>query len=163
MENKAKKSRRSIIRNALLKIFKDGVVETADIFGLIFETKYKGFQMLKKGEFRRIVWDLIKSEEIQKVGKNKFKISNIGVVKAISEINKTLVKDGQIRILVFDIPETKRSLRSRFRNHIRHLGFKKHQQSVWVSEYDSENWMLKIIDYHQVGDYVSLYIGKHIW
>ncbi|RLC37530.1 CRISPR-associated endonuclease Cas2 [candidate division Kazan bacterium] len=163
MKNNLQSVNKSVVREVIVRLFKTSVVETADLLGLILETKYKGFQLLKKGELRRKVSELIKNGEIKKQGENKYQLTKYGVVRALPAIKKILAKDGQTRVLVFDIPESKRKLRDSFRSHIKTLGFKKHQQSVWVSEYDCENWMLKIIDYHKVGNYTSLYIGKHIW
>jgi DNA-binding transcriptional regulator PaaX len=50
--------------------------------------------------------------------------------------------DGKWRIVIFDIPETKHSLRTKIRAHVRAFGFKKLQGSVWVYPYDCEDLIL---------------------
>jgi len=160
---KKQPNRRDVFRRTIVRLVKNVASGLIDLTALPLETRYKGVRLMKKGEFRKIFSRLLYEGEIEVLDKNKYKLTALGVVRTLPEIKKELVQDGKVRILVFDIPETKRSVRDKFRRHIRTLGFKKHQQSVWVSEYDCENWMLKVIDYHKVGDYVSLYIGNHIW
>lgn len=118
---------------------------------------------MKKNEFRKIFSNLLHEDEIEKVEGNKYRFTTLGTTRALPEIHKKLAEDGRIRVLVFDVPEDKRSLRDAFRRHIKLLGFKKHQQSVWVSHYSCEDWLEQLLDYHKAGKYVSLYIGEHIW
>jgi hypothetical protein len=56
------------------------------------------------------------------------------------EGNKTFlkhnpVKDGVWKIIVFDIPESKRFIRNFIRARLKSLGFKKWQNSIWVSPF----------------------------
>lgn len=165
MVNKIKNriNNKSIVRRVILDLLKKGAIATFDLAAIFLETKYKGFRLIEKGAIRRAVYELIKDDELVDSGNQRYRFTNLGIVRALPEINKVLKNDGKLRILVFDIPEEKRILRDRFRRQIKELGFKKHQQSVWISRYDCENWMLKVIEYHKVGAYVSLYIGEHIW
>ena len=47
--------------------------------------------------------------------------------------------DGKWRVLVFDIPERKRSLRNKVRGTLQGFGFQKLQDSVWVFPHDCED------------------------
>ncbi len=47
--------------------------------------------------------------------------------------------DGKWRVLIFDIPEKNRRLRDRIREMLRHLGFVRLQDSVWVFPYNCED------------------------
>lgn len=49
--------------------------------------------------------------------------------------------DKQWRVLVFDIPETKKGLRDRIRRTLESIGFRQLQRSVWVYPYDCEDWI----------------------
>ncbi len=49
--------------------------------------------------------------------------------------------DKQWRVLVFDIPESKKSLRDRIRRTLESIGFRQLQRSVWVYPYDCEDWV----------------------
>lgn len=45
------------------------------------------------------------------------------------------VRDGVWKIVIFDIPESKRQVRTVVRSQLRAIGFKKWQASIWVSPY----------------------------
>ncbi len=49
--------------------------------------------------------------------------------------------DKRWRVLVFDIPETKRASRDKVRTTIQSIGFVQLQRSVWVYPYDCEEWI----------------------
>ncbi len=49
--------------------------------------------------------------------------------------------DKRWRVLVFDIPEAKKSLRDRIRRTLESIGFQQLQRSVWVYPYDCEEWV----------------------
>lgn len=42
--------------------------------------------------------------------------------------------DGKWRLVIWDIPEKRRNARDLLRHQLKQLGFKKYQQSVWVSK-----------------------------
>jgi phenylacetic acid degradation operon negative regulatory protein len=44
-------------------------------------------------------------------------------------------KDGIWKIIIFDIPESKRAVRNTLRSKLNSLGFKKWQNSIWISPY----------------------------
>jgi CRISPR-associated endonuclease Cas2 len=44
-------------------------------------------------------------------------------------------RDGVWKLVIFDIPERQRSVRTFLRNRLKSLGFKKWQASIWVSPY----------------------------
>lgn len=44
-------------------------------------------------------------------------------------------KDGVWKVIIFDIPETKRKIRNFIRSRLQSLGFKKWQNSIWISPY----------------------------
>src|SRR3989338_460164 len=45
------------------------------------------------------------------------------------------VRDGVWKIVIFDIPEKQRKIRNHLRNKLKTLGFKKWQESIWVSPF----------------------------
>ena len=49
--------------------------------------------------------------------------------------------DGKWRMLVFDIPETRRKVRTQIRLTLLNLGFYRLQDSVWVYPYDCEDFI----------------------
>lgn len=68
------------------------------------------------------------------------------------------ILSGQARlIVVFDIPESERHLRSRLRATLREFHFHPIQQSVWESEYDVKQYVLEAIRAEGIERYVKLY------
>lgn len=114
-------------------------------------------------KFHRIMCQLVDQNELTRQSQTRYKLTGKGVMKLLPSVRPHLAKDGKVRILVFDIPETRRLHRDRFRQHIKMLDFQLHQKSVWVSKYNCERWLLAIADYHGVKDCVSLYVGEHVW
>lgn len=159
---KLQPSRRDIARGIIVQHLKGITLNIVDFATLPLRTNYKGVRLMKQNEFRKIFANLLNEQEIKRVKPNQYKITSFGVIKALPVIERHLAKDGRIRILVFDVPEKERKRRDAFRRHIKLLGFTKHQQSVWVSKYDCENWLEKLLDYHKMGKYVSLYLGIQV-
>ncbi|MBU2464674.1 MAG: hypothetical protein KJ844_11385 [Candidatus Edwardsbacteria bacterium] len=165
MTRKAKKqpSQNAIVRRIIVRVIKKTGATLFEVAALFLETKYKGVRLIKKGEIRKIVARLLHEGELERQSNNCYKLTQFGIVRALPEIKRELSNDDKVRILVFDIPERERKRRDCFRRHIRMLGFNPHQKSVWISYENCEDWIEELVDYHKVGDYVSLYIGKHIW
>lgn len=61
-------------------------------------------------------------------------------------------KDGVWKIIIFDIPESKRPVRTFLRQKLTSLGFKKWQNSIWVSPYaldkDLETELLQLAQHY---------------
>lgn len=55
------------------------------------------------------------------------------------KIDKPRRWDGKWRVLIFDIPESRRPLRQKIRNTLSNIGFVKLQDSVWVYPYACED------------------------
>jgi hypothetical protein len=159
---KLKPSRREVVREILIRHLKGAILGFIDLAAIPLETSYKGSRPMKRGEFKKIFANLLNEQEIERIRPNKYRMTSLGVIQALPVIERHLAKDDKMRVLVFDIPENKRKQRDTFRRHIKLLGFKKHQQSVWVSKYDCESWLTELLDYHKLGDYVSLYLGVQV-
>ncbi|KKR31409.1 MAG: hypothetical protein UT65_C0027G0004 [Parcubacteria group bacterium GW2011_GWF2_39_8b] len=57
------------------------------------------------------------------------------------KIDKPKKWDGKWRMLIFDIPETRKSLRDKVRHTLLHIGFLRIQDSVWIYPYDCEDFV----------------------
>ena len=64
--------------------------------------------------------------------KDRYSISEDGAI-LIHTIDKK--RDGVWKIIIFDIPETKRQVRNVLRSKLTSLGFKKWQNSIWISPF----------------------------
>ena len=70
--------------------------------------------------------------------------------------------DGKWRLIVFDIPESKRKGRDALRDKIRKLGFYELQKSVWVYPYECKNEIDFIIEFFGLRKYVRFGILESI-
>ncbi len=72
------------------------------------------------------------SQGLVEFEKDRYSISEDGAI-LIHTIDKK--RDGIWKIILFDIPETKRQVRNVLRSKLTSLGFKKWQNSIWISPY----------------------------
>jgi DNA-binding transcriptional regulator PaaX len=63
--------------------------------------------------------------------------------------------DKKWRIVLFDIPETKRVARDALRELLTSAGFYQLQKSVFVGPYPCEKQVSALADYFEIGDYVT--------
>lgn len=64
--------------------------------------------------------------------------------------------DGKYRIVIFDIPESKRVVRDLFRRRLRDWKFKSWQKSVWVGKYNVTQKLRQLINKVGIGDWVAV-------
>lgn len=85
-------------------------------------------------------------------------------IHGVNELNKTLGGlsekenqpwDRRWRLVIFDIPESKRKLRDQFRNFLRQLGFGQLKSSVWLSPWNKGEKVKPYIKRHHLGDIVT--------
>lgn len=70
------------------------------------------------------------------------------------EIKKPEIWDGKWRMVIFDIPEKRRSARDALRRKLRELGFKELQKSVFIYPYSCEEEIEFIVEFFQIRWYV---------
>ncbi len=69
---------------------------------------------------------------------------------------------GYYWLVIFDIPENKKLNRQTFRRHLKHLGLRQVQRSVWVYPGDCEKEVLALCQIYNVMPFVSLFKGVYI-
>jgi CRISPR-associated endonuclease Cas2 len=120
----------------LSKLSKDILNSLENQPSLTLENFYSRFSAdFEKKEIYNTLFRLISQELLQTTsnGKNKtFSLSADGK-KAMFKHNPK--RDGVWKIIIFDIPESKRAVRNFIRAKLKNLGFKKWQNSIWVSPY----------------------------
>lgn len=72
------------------------------------------------------------SQGLVNLESDRYSISEDGAI-LIHTIDKK--RDDVWKIIIFDIPETKRQVRNVLRSKLTSLGFKKWQNSIWISPY----------------------------
>ena len=70
--------------------------------------------------------------------------------------------DRNFRVIVFDIPETKRSARDSLREKMKELGFIRFNDSVWVYPYPCQKEIDFIANYWGIGKYVHFILASDI-
>ena len=68
-------------------------------------------------------------------GKKALRLLQLGTLR----LKKPARWDGRWRILIFDIPEYRKSVREKIRRTLAHIGFIRLQDSVWAYPYDCED------------------------
>ncbi|NCQ06287.1 MAG: hypothetical protein GW815_01875 [Candidatus Moranbacteria bacterium] len=70
--------------------------------------------------------------------------------------------DGLWRIVMFDVPEEKRLFRDILRNHLKNIGFKELQHSVFVFPYPCEKEISSLVKLYTAIPYVRIITAKTI-
>ncbi len=65
--------------------------------------------------------------------------------------------DGKWRVVIWDIPESKRVIRGLFRRNLKKWGFKQYQRSVWISKKDVFEKLKAYIQYLSVEEWVAVF------
>ena len=84
---------------------------------------------------------------IERDGKKYLRITEAGRKAFAFEQAKIVLKnqkkkwDGRWRMIVFDVPERRRRIRTRLREVMSEIGFVRLQDSVWIYPYDCEDFM----------------------
>ena len=111
----------------------------------------------KKASVRVSIEGLIKNgllvQEVDKNGDVRVTLSKrgkweVGILNLFRKSNKDW--DGKWRIVIFDIPESKRYIRRELRRAVTMYGFVKLQQSVWVYPYPCQDFVELIRSYLEI-------------
>ncbi|MEK9147390.1 MAG: hypothetical protein AAB593_00520 [Patescibacteria group bacterium] len=156
-----------------------GVVNTSDAFSIkgINDVAAPGMKReylkyrkkMDRIQFSRFISYLksrgyINTPEIN--GVKSIMITQKGIEKVLIAKNKCgklkLRKDKKWQMILFDIPENKRTKRELFRAKLKKLGYKNLQKSVWVSPYDVLEKTQDIIKSLSIVDYVRLLVVEKV-
>src|SRR3989344_7358317 len=147
----AKRRKRSDIQKVVL-----GTIATAGLLSVALVTpgalsalKLFGFTAHKRQKevIARTRNTLIKNGYIAKDERGFLFLTTKGKVRlryldpSISSTGKPDKWDSKWRILIFDIPEKKRTTRTKIRWTLDHIGFKRLQASVWIYPYDCDEYV----------------------
>lgn len=78
------------------------------------------------------------------------------------KIKESKVWDRNFRVIVFDVPEKKRSARDSLRGKMKELGCVKFNDSVWVYPYPCQKEIDFIANYWGIGKHVHFILAKDI-
>lgn len=94
--------------------------------------------------------------EKEKTNKIILKLTNLGRDAVGDLVSLEEEWDGKWRIVLFDIPESKNSVRDLFRRRLKDWGFKKWQQSVWITKSNVTDRLRKLIEKIDIKDWVTV-------
>lgn len=100
--------------------------------------------------------------KLEERGKKRYIATLKGKAKILSYLKKDKKWDGKWRIVVFDIPETKKKMRNYFRGKLFELGFRKLQESVWISPYNIADIVEELIEICHAKPYIHYLLVEEL-
>lgn len=123
----------------------------------------KEWRRYKNGDIGRLVKRLHKQELVRvkdEDGKTIIELSDKGKRKLLEynfeELDLKKKRDGKLRVIIFDIPNTKKLAREMFREKLKQMGFVMLQKSVFISPYICNSEIEFIINYLEIETNVIL-------
>lgn len=111
--------------------------------------KSKFSQAIKRLRERGLIEkDIINTDQII------LKLTNLGIQALGSKDDEEW--DGKWRIVIFDIPEQKRIIRNLFRRRLKYWGFKRWQQSVWITKRNVSKQLRLLIHDLKIEDWIAI-------
>ncbi|MDO8638712.1 MAG: CRISPR-associated endonuclease Cas2 [Candidatus Daviesbacteria bacterium] len=125
---------------------------------------YKAWKKFNKRDLGKIIKRLEKQEMIsyrEKNGKTIFKITEKGKHRLLEyDFEKLDIKkkkiDGKWRLVIFDIPEDKKSNRDVFRRKLLQMEFIRVQDSVFACPYPCKKEIDFLVHYLGISDFITL-------
>lgn len=116
---------------------------------LIYYLKRKGYIKSKNLENKQAI--ILTKEGISKALKASFRLEG-----------RNKRKDGKWIMITFDIPQKRKKERALLGSILHNLGYKMFQQSVWISPYDISDKTEKLVQMHNLDDYVKIFLIEEI-
>lgn len=107
-----------------------------DRYKLAFKTRTAVDRLIAKGYMRRVRKNESVYLELTSAGRQHLLLEQARASSPASARRKRW--DGRYRLVMFDIPEKRKTTRDRLRLLMKNFGFMRLQNSVWVSPYDCE-------------------------
>lgn len=117
---------------------------------------------------RRLYQSKLVTVHEQKDGSATLVLSEEGRQRALTykldEMRITIPKqwDGKWRIIIFDVPESKKKIRDALRFQLRRLGLKELQKSVFIHPYPCDDEIDFIIEFYQARPYVRKIVAESV-
>jgi DNA-binding transcriptional regulator PaaX len=138
----------------------------------IIKTASKDWREIEKRAIRRAIKSLYKSklidEKQNKDGSITIILTAEGKKKALTyqldemKIKKPSNWDKKWRLVLFDIPENRKKIREILRFHLKKLGFRELQKSVFVHPFDCKDEIDYLIEFYDIRQFVRFMIADSI-
>ncbi|MDO8482022.1 MAG: CRISPR-associated endonuclease Cas2 [bacterium] len=165
-EARTRRKRRAIQQAVLSAVAIAGVLAVTMIAPNIFQAlprllgdKYKmGYraktaagQLAKKGLLRFVLRGGVRCAELTEKGRMVLELDKMKTAQQSKRVRRW---DKRYRLVMFDVPQYRRSTRDRLRAMMRECGFLRLQDSVWIYPYDCEELVTLIK--------ANIHIGKDV-
>lgn len=100
--------------------------------------------------------------EIEENGEKRFRSTLKGKAKIWRFLNVDQKWDNKWRIVIFDIPETKKEMRNFFRKKLYELGYRKLQESVWINPNNIADEIEYLIELCEAKPYVHYLLVEEL-
>lgn len=101
-------------------------------------------------------------KKVETAGRKRYIATLKGKAKILAHIKKDKKWDGKWRIVIFDIPETKKKMRNFFREKLFDIGFRKLQESVWICPYNIANIVEELIELCDAKPYIHYLLVEEL-
>ena len=114
------------------------------------EKKVRSYAFIKKyysyEPYRKIYTQIYQLEKRGYL--EKYRLKDVEYLRLSSKGSAALLgidrkRDGKWKMIIFDIPESQREVRDYLRTKLRQIGFKKWQNSIWITPYTLPPDLLK--------------------
>jgi len=128
--------------------------------------RYQTQRKYKRELFSKLIYHLKKSGYIKSPDWDPKASSIIITKKGMEKVFQASIKIGGLKrrpdqkyeMVIFDIPEKKRKLRNELRLYLKKLGYRKLQQSVWISPFDVLPRTQNILTRYNLENNVKIFI-----
>lgn len=101
-------------------------------------------------------------ETVEELGEKRYRATLKGKAKILRFLKKDKTWDGKWRIVIFDIPETKKKMRNYFREKLIELGYRILQESVWICPYNTADIVEELIEFCNAKQYVHYLLVEEL-
>jgi hypothetical protein len=120
----------------------------------------------KEASIRQSLWRLKKQGFLEK-RKNKYLLTKTGNILAQYALDrkKSIDEkwDKKFRVVIFDIPESKRDTRNWLRQELYLLNYRKLQESVFIGKYSLTKDLVKEIKNKKISNYVNYLLAEKVY
>lgn len=113
---------------------------------------------VSKTDVAKMVYDLKRRKYFDLDDGDSVKLTNKAKIKIIDKLVKTKLSDDKFRLVSFDIPESRRLSRDRFRNAIKRMGFVQIQKSLWAASINVGDLVEAAATEYKVSDYIAYFV-----
>lgn len=135
------------VRNPAIKMYRHKK-DRRKFSNLIYYLKRKGYIKIK----------IVKDKKAIMLTKGGINMA----LRAGFRLDKKKRDDGKWTMLIFDVPEKHRNLRSLLRSVLSNLGYKILQKSVWVSPYDVSDKTEEYLSLYNLDSYVKMFLIEEL-